>query len=129
MNGINILKTLLIITAINLSAKEIFISFQYKVKNYRLSFSHFNCSYAMTNENSNKKLLFTLPCDEIDVIKCCYKNRDKIVNKLLNKKVIIFSEDDLTNNSLNNSAKLTYLPHRFDIIIKNGVAYFYLKGE
>jgi len=129
MNGINILKTLLIITVINLSAKEIFISFQYKVKNYRLSFSHFNCAYAMTYENSNKKLLFTLPCNEKDIIKCCNNNKDKIVDKLIAKKVIIFSEDNLINNSLNNSAKLTFLPHRFDIIIKNSVAYFYIKGE
>ena len=129
MSGINILKTLLIVTAINLSAKEIFISFQYKIKNYRLSFSHFNCSNAMTVNNANKKLLFTLPCDEKDIIKCCNKNKDKIVDKLIAKKVIIFSEDNLINNSLNNSAKLTYLPHRFDIIIKNGVAYFYIKGE
>ncbi|ACM93724.1 hypothetical protein NAMH_0666 [Nautilia profundicola AmH] len=29
----------------------------------------------------------------------------------------------------NDRVKIVFLPHRFDIIIKNQVAYFYLKGD
>jgi len=130
MNGINILKIILALTVINIIyAKEVFISFQYKINNYQLSFSRFECSYAMTHVNSSKKFLFMFPCAQNDILKCCSKNRDLIIDKLLQRNIIIFSRDRLINNSLNNSAKLTFLPHRFDIIIKNGVAYFYLKGE
>jgi hypothetical protein len=129
MNGINFLKTFLILIFINLYAKEVFISFQYKVDNYKLAFFNFNCSEAMTQKKGDKKLLFTFFCGADNELKCCYLHKDLIVSKLLEDKIIITSSDSLRNNSLNNSSKLTYLPGRFDIIINNGVVYFYKKGD
>ncbi|MEO1927920.1 MAG: hypothetical protein ABGX26_04460 [Nautiliaceae bacterium] len=45
------------------------------------------------------------------------------------KNVILYSRDKVDNFSLSNISTLTFLPQRFDIIIKNGIAYFYLKGD
>jgi len=51
----------------------------------------------------------------------CKKEKNKIILKMLKYKSYIYSK--------NNYLKLTFPPKRFDIIIKNGVAYFYLKGN
>jgi len=106
---------------------DYFISFQYRVSNYKLSYFKFNCSKALSKVDSKKRFLFSLPCDS-SVIKCCYKHKNEIMDFLL-KNVVLYSRDKVNNFSLSNISTLTFLPQRFDIIIKNGIAYFYLKGD
>ncbi len=130
MNGINLLKIILsLIIIINLKAKDFYISFQYKVSNYKISFSRFNCSKAMTSSIEHKKFLFSLPCKSSSIRKCCYKNKSVIINELLKNGLIVTSNDEIINSNLKTRSKLTFLPHRFDIIMKNQIAYFYLKGN
>ena len=69
-------------------------------------------------------MIFTLDVDQTDIKKVCDKNHEKIVDKLFKQQIIVtneYNKDDIT--------KIIYLPKRFDIIIKNGFAYFYLKGD
>jgi len=82
----------------------------------------------MTHSKKKAKLLFSIPCSD-DVLKCCNTNKEEIIYNLLKNDIIITSVDEVDFNSLNTSSKLSYIPRRFDIIIKNGVAYFYLKGD
>jgi len=124
------MRILKILITINfLFANDYFISFQYKIKNYRVEFFNFNCAKALSVKNSKKVFLFSFPCDNENIQNCCLLNENKIVDFLLKKSVVISSEDELRSNSLQTSSKLTYLPQRFDIIIKDGIAYFYQKGE
>jgi len=71
-----------------------------------------------------KTLLFTVDTDETDILSLCKNKEDIIVNRLLKTNIIVNSKTDG-----NDRIKIVYLPHRFDIIIKNGIAYFYLKGN
>jgi len=110
--------------------EEIYISFQYSTKNYKLIYDNFNCSFSIINfSTQNGKLLFSLPYNDKSVIKFCYKNRENIIDNLLKQKIVFTSRDKIYNTFLETHKKLTFLPHKFDIIIKNGYAYFYLKEE
>jgi len=81
----------------------------------------------MTNTPYRKKyFLFSLPCDTDNIKTFCKKNRDVIVDKLLKQNIILTSFDNSDNYFLSTKTKLTYLPHKFDIIIKNSKIYFYL---
>jgi hypothetical protein len=82
------------------------------------------CSKALTVSNSKKTLLFTVDTNDTDVLSLCKHNEDVIVNRLLKSNIVVNSETDR-----NDRIKIVYLPHRFDIIIKNRTAYFYLKGN
>lgn len=129
MHGTDILKIILLAVLINLAvAGDYYISFKYYVKNYRLVYSKFNCSKALTNSKAPKKLLFSFKCRG-DISECCFKYKDKIVDLLLKKVVFISSNDHIEKTKLTTTQKLTFLPQRFDIIIKNGSIYFYIKGE
>ena len=84
----------------------------------------------MTDNDNNKKFLFKIPTvyDKID--KICENQKDEIALKLLKSGIYTSSYDDIYNNqAIKTYSKLTYIPKRFDIIIKNGFAYFYLKGD
>ena len=117
---------LLILTS--LFAKEFYISFQAFSSNNILIYSHFTCSEAVVNINFGKKLLFSIDCNE-SIKKCCNKYRNFIVQNLLKEDVFIFSNDTKTYKSISSNTKLTYLPHLFDIILKDNRLYFYIKDD
>jgi hypothetical protein len=48
---------------------------------------------------------------------------------LLQNKIYIYSNEKIRNFSITSRVVATYLVKRFDIIIKDGFAYFYLKGD
>lgn len=94
------------------------------MKNSTLLSSTLECSKSLTTDNLNKKLLFTLNVDETDPLLICKKYKNKIIDQLLKYKAIINAQ-----YMQNDRIKILFLPHRFDIIIKNQTAYFYLKGD
>jgi len=130
MNGTGLLKALLLTAAISgfLFSKDVFISFQYRVKNFQIVYSNFECSAAMTGLNSERIFLFSIPCSG-DELSCCRKHKDEIIKYLLHNEIILTSSDSLHTGSLNSYSNITYIPRRFDIIINNDTAYFYLKGD
>ena len=131
-NGIGFYKLVVnILFFVNLEAGDYYISFQYATKDYIQIYSKFNCSKTLIPTTQKGKFLFSLPSNypQKDVIKFCYKNRDKIVDKLLQQNIILIAREKSYNTYLETHKKLTFLPHKFDIIIKNGYAYFYLKEE
>ena len=83
----------------------------------------------MTSSDNNKKFLFKLPFDEKTVKEFCKKNEEKIFQKLLETDVYSYNQDLLNNTSITSFSKLTFMPKRFDIIIKNNEIYFYLKED
>jgi len=128
-NGINTLRAiLLILLAVCSFARDYYISFDWVVKNGRLSVENFNCSNALIKTNSKKKLLFTFPLDK-DIYTTCIKNKEKIANRLLKEKIVITSNEFKTHTFISTKTKLVCLPKRFDIIIKGKKVYFYLKEE
>ena len=72
--------------------------------------------------------LFKIPTDKKDIIKICYENKEKIIDYLLKKEVFV-TANERSDNSFSSRIVATFLPKRFDIIIKNGYAYFYLKEK
>jgi len=82
----------------------------------------------MTKSGCKKEFRFKFPADGSDIKKICLKNKEKIIQRLLEEDIYSASYDSLTGTKLKTSSKLTYLPHRFDIIIKNGYVYFFEKG-
>jgi len=102
-----------------------YVSFQYSTKNYKLIYSKFNCSKSLTNNIRRRRLLFSFDCGEESVLKCCKKYQDLIVDKLLESDIILTSRDKIYNTYIQTHKKLTFLPHKFDIIIKNDKIYFY----
>jgi len=121
------LKTGIIILLLNnLLFGDYFISFDFMSKNSKIIFFHFNCSKALTIKNSKKIFLFSLPLKK-NIKTTCNFYEKKIIDFLLKRKVVIYSNEKLEKNNLNTQTKLTFLPKRFDIIIKNGFVKFYLK--
>ncbi|NPA12033.1 MAG: hypothetical protein GXO62_07310 [Epsilonproteobacteria bacterium] len=118
---------IILLTTINY-AKDVFISFSFANKNYKLIYQKFNCSLALAPKTAKKRYLFSVFCDG-DLIKCCYKHQDEIITKILTYGIASFSNEKLTQNSFKSYAKITFTPKRFDIIIKDGVMKFYLKDE
>ena len=110
--------------------EEVYISFQYSTKNYKLIYDNFNCSYSILDSlKGDKKFLFSLFYNDNTILHFCYKNREEIINNLLKEGIVLSSREKIYNTFLETHKKLTFLPHKFDIIIKNGYAYFYLKEE
>jgi hypothetical protein len=68
--------------------------------------------------------LFKLYVDKNKPLIICKKYKNQIIDNLLKYKIIVNAEY-LQNDRI----KIVFLPHRFDIIIKDGFAYFYLKGN
>ena len=99
------------------------------MKNYKITNYEFNCVKALTNSNDNKRFLFKLPFDEMTIKDFCKKNEEIIFQKLLETDVYSYNQDLLNNTSITSYSKLTFMPKRFDIIIKNNYVYFYLKEE
>jgi hypothetical protein len=126
-NGIDFYKLVVsILFVINLQAEEYYISFQYSTKNYLLIYEKFNCSKSMNNEeNENFVFLFSLPYDGGDILKYCYKYKDKIVEALLRDDVVISSYNKYNNLYLKTTKKLTFLPYKFNIFRYQGKIYFY----
>jgi len=111
--------------SVSLEGREFFISFQYSTQNYKLIYSKFNCSKSLTNDIRRGRLLFSFDCEEGSVLKCCKKYQNLIVDKLLQGDIILTSRDKIYNTYIQTHKKLTFLPHKFDIIIKNDKIYFY----
>jgi len=70
-----------------------------------------------------------LPFNAKNIQEFCKKNEEIILQKLLKLNVYSYNQDLLHNTSINSYSKLTFMPKRFDIIIKNNEVYFYLKEE
>jgi hypothetical protein len=83
----------------------------------------------MNSSDLNSFYIFKIPTTKKDIIKTCYENRETIIDYLLNKNMFITAIEKIHNSILSSKVVATFLPKRFDIIIKNGYAYFYLKEE
>lgn len=114
---------------ISLFARDFFLSFDLTSKNYKLTSFHFYCSKAMTKSYRKGQLIFSIDTDYLKAEEVCKKDSSKIVDNLLKYKGVIYSNDKLKNFSLKNREKLSFPPRRFDIIIKNYRAYFFLKEK
>ncbi|GAB6045038.1 hypothetical protein JCM11957_06360 [Caminibacter profundus] len=115
---------------INLIAKEYFISFEIISKNNKIIYSKINCSKNLLHKNfSKKKYLFSIKCQTKDFLKCCQLKKDKIINKLILTDISISGYDEKSYSTFISISKLIYLPHLFDIIIKDDKAYFYIKEK
>jgi len=110
-----------------LFAKDFYISFSFSSLNYNLKFFQFNCSKALTSTKKNKVFLFKLSCKYKNIQKCCYLHQSEIIDNLLKNEVFLYSLDKLNKNFFKDYSKLTFTPKRFDIILKNGYLYFYLR--
>ena len=113
----------------SLIAKDFFISFDFTSKGYKLSSFHFFCSKAMTQSDANEKFIFSIDTSYSKPKEVCKKESQKIIDNLIKYKSIIYSNETLTNFSLKTRTKLSFPPKRFDIIIKNSRAYFFLKEK
>jgi chemotaxis receptor (MCP) glutamine deamidase CheD len=79
----------------------------------------------MENECCKKKYLFSLDVSGNDVVKICYNNREKIINRLYSYDIAVSSHEKINDTT----AKLVFTPKLFDIIIKDNRAYFYICKE
>jgi len=128
MNGINILRAVIILTILLMfiNAKDYFLSFSFINVNGKIIYANFNCSRALSYKNSPKKYLFSIPLYK-DIKTTCKIYKERIIDNLLKQKIFIYSNEKLFKNNLTSRIKLIFLPKRFDIIIKNGFVKFYLK--
>jgi len=110
----------------NLLFGDYFISFDLVSKNSKIISFNFYCSKALSVKNSKKRYLFSLPLKK-NIKTTCQFYKYKIIDFLSKKGVVVYSNENLTKNNLNTKTKLTFIPKRFDIIIKNGFVKFYLK--
>jgi len=136
---------------------DFFLSFSVTNINFKNVNYQINISRALTEENKKKKFLFKIECDNINpqnirkekekrgkkkgkekeckiwynkTIEICLKTQsEKIFNELLKRDIILTSLSKKTSNSFYEKTKIVYLPKRFDIIIKNNEAYFYIKED
>jgi len=125
-SGINIFKICLLI---NLLYADYFISFSFTSLNNIIIYYELNCARTLTNKNIERKLLFKIPTMYLQVKKLCKYQSQILIDNLIKFESIIYSNDEIFQNRYNFRTKLTFPPKRFDIIIKNGIAYFYLKGD
>ena len=127
MSGINFLRIILLLIIIQfISARDYFISFSFVSKNGKIIYNKFNCSNALSNIDTPKKLIFILPLKKNIKTTCLYY-KDFIIDTLLKKGIYLYASDVLYSNYLKTRIKVTFLPIRFDIIIKDKRVYFYLK--
>jgi hypothetical protein len=83
----------------------------------------------MTKSNKKSTFLFKIPANNEKILLICRKNKEKIINYLLQNEIYITSNEKMNNFSITSRVVATFLVKRFDIIIKEGFAYFYLKGD
>ena len=95
-----------------------------KLINYKLDYSK-----AMTSSNKRTKFLFFIDTPYLKVKDVLKYQQSEIINKLLKENVFIYSNSLLRKNYFYEKSKLSYTPKRFDIIIKNHRAYFFLKED
>ena len=119
---------ILTILAIFINARDYFISFSFINVNGKIIYTEFNCSPALSYKNSSEKFLFFFPLNK-NITNTCKKYENQIIDNLLKQKIYVYSNEKLTKGNLKSRIKLTFLPKRFDIIIKDNYVYFYLKGE
>jgi len=124
----NILRVVIILTTLLMfiNARDYFISFSFLNINGNIVYSDFNCVRALSFITSDKRYLFSFPLHK-DIKTTCKIYKEKIIDNLLKQKVFVYSDEKLFKNVLKSRIKLTFLPKRFDIIIKNGFVKFYLK--
>jgi len=125
-NGINIFTICLLI---NFLYADYFISFSFTSLNNKLIFYELNCAKAMTNKNVKKIFLFKFFTPYHNIKEICKYQSQILADKLIQFKSFVYSDNEMLKNSYHFRVKLTFRPKRFDIIIKNGIAYFYLKGD
>ncbi len=122
-NGISLL------TIINFLFGDYYISFDFVSKNGILITQNFNCSKAMKNTYGNKKFIFSFSTSYKTVRQICKFQKKQIINNLFRNRIYVYSNNKTVNSLAKTRTKITFLPKRFDIIIKNGTAYFYLKDK
>ncbi len=108
---------------------DYFISFDFTSLNSKIITFHFNCSKAMVESYTKKRFLFKFKTPYKNIKKICKFQKNKIIDNLLKEKFRINAYILKRNNYIVSREKGVYLPKRFDIIIKNNYAYFYIKGE
>ena len=121
-SGINIFKLCLII---NFLYADYFISFSFTSLNNQIISYELNCAKAMSSK-SKKIFLFKFFTPYHNVKEICKYQSQILVDKLIKFNSFIYS-DEIIKNDYHFRIKLTFIPKRFDIIIKNQKAYFYLK--
>ena len=109
-------------------ATDYYLSFQITSVNNQIVANKIEYSKAMTHSSAKRKFLFSFPTDCKSIEKMLENNKDKIFNLLLKEDILVTSTS-LINNRFYEKSKISYLPKRFDIIIKNQVAYFYSKED
>ena len=117
---------ILITLVICINAQDYFISFAFIQKNGKIIYDKFNCSKPLTTKYSKSTFLFSLPLVK-DIKTTCIYYKDKIIDFLLKDDIYLKKKKKMYKNYLKSRIKLTFLPKRFDIIIKNGEVKFYLK--
>jgi hypothetical protein len=115
------------VIALYIRADDYFLSFSLSNLNLNEVNYQLNISKALTVEDKKEKYLFKISCNENNIKICCKKNSEKIFNELLKRDIIVTSTSLISHKFFYEKTKIVYLPQRFDIIIKNGFAYFYLK--
>ncbi len=118
---------IILITVLVINASEYYISFDFSSKNGVLTSYNFNCAKCMTSSYNIPKLLFVLNTNFKTVNDLCNFQQKEIINSLLKYKFHISSYDKKTLNSIYSKTKGVFLPIRFDIIIRDKKAYFYIK--
>ena len=83
----------------------------------------------MTPSDKKRKFIFAIDTDYLTPKDVCKNESSKIIENLMKYKSIVYSNEKLNNFTLKTRTKLSFPPRRFDIIIKNYKAYFYLRGE
>jgi hypothetical protein len=130
MNFCKITILVLLTVIVLIKGNDYFISFSLTNLNLKEINYQINISKALTIKHNGKdKFLFKLWCNNKKLRQCLKKNSSKIFNILLTENIIVTSFSQISNSSFFEKTKIVYLPKRFDIIIKNGYAYFYLKEE
>jgi len=122
-SGINIFKLCLFI---NFLYADYFLSFSFTSLNNKIVSYELNCARAMTNKNVKKIFLFKFSTPYHNVKEICKYQSQILVDKLMKLNSFVYS-NEVIKNDYHFRIKLTFIPKRFDIIIKNQVAYFYLK--
>jgi len=109
-----------------LFARDYFISFTFVNINSQLVVNEFNCAEALSVSSCKRSFLFSLPLKK-DIKTTCNVYKEKIIDNLIKKGIIVYANEKRNKSYIRSRVKVTFLPRRFDIIIKNGVVKFYLK--
>ena len=118
---------IILITVLVINASEYFISFDYSSKNGVLTSYNFNCSKSMTSSENFSKLLFIIKTPYKNLKEICKYHQKEIVDNLLRFQFFVSGYDKKNLSSVFSKTKGVFLPVRFDIIIRDKKAYFYIK--